>query len=158
MKIKLPQMLGGIAAIAFIFTNFLYLINWFVADYGDPGTEFKFWLWPFAALIQVAALLIFTLLFKSNLIRYIAVGAFVFIRLIHSLFWMDYTGPGILNSVKVFFGWLYHPTTVLEKVATLTGVLSFLIFVVATILSFLNLPQTSNPARPSTNTQGDEVA
>ena len=42
MKIKLPQMLGGIAALTFILTNFLYLVNWFVADNGDPGTEFKF--------------------------------------------------------------------------------------------------------------------
>lgn len=153
MKIKLPQLLGGIAAIAFIFTNFLYLVNWFVADYGDPGTEFKFWIWPITALMQIAALLVFTLLFKSKVIRYIAVGVFVFMRLVHSLFWMDYTGPGILNSVKVFFGLLYESEFALEKVATLTGILSLIVFVVAVIMSFINLPQTSTPAR--SNTEGE---
>jgi len=150
MKIKLPQMLGGIAAIAFIFTNFLYLVNWFVEGYGNPGSEFKFWIWPFTALIQIAALLMFTLLFKNKLMRYVAVGVFVFMRLIHSLFWMDYTGPGIFNSVKVFFGRLYEAGTALENIATLTGILSFIVFVVAVILSFINLPQKSTPARPST--------
>jgi hypothetical protein len=153
MKIKLPQLLGGIAAIAFIFTNFLYLVNWFVADYGNPGSEFKFWIWPFTALIQIAALLMFTLLFNNKIMRYIAVGVFVFMRLIHSLFWMDYTGPGIFNSVKVFFGQLYEAETALEKVATLTGILSLIVFVVAVIMSFINLPQTSKPARP--NTEGE---
>lgn len=150
MKIKLPQLLGGIAALAFTFTNFLYLVSWFVADYGDPGTEFKFWIWPFTALMQIAALLIFTLLFDNKIMRYIAVGVFVFMRLVHSLFWMDYTGPGIFNSVKVFFGLLYESEIALEKVATLTGILSFIVFVVAVILSFINLPQKSTPARPST--------
>ena len=150
MKFKLPQMLGGIAAIAFIFTNFLYLVNWFVAEYGDPGTEFKFWIWPFTALIQIAALLMFTLLFNNKIMRYIAVGVFVFMRLIHSLFWMDYTGPGIFNSVKVFFGLLYESEFALEKVATLTGILSLIVFVVAVIMSFINLPQTTTPARSKT--------
>jgi hypothetical protein len=153
MKIKLPQMLGGIAAIAFIFTNFLYLVSWFVADYGDPGTEFKFWIWPFTALMQIAALLVFTLLFNNKIVRYIAVGVFVFMRLVHSLFWMDYTGPGIFNSVKVFFGLLYESEIALEKVATLTGILSLIVFVVAVIMSFINLPQKSTPARP--NTEGE---
>jgi hypothetical protein len=153
MKIKLPQMLGGIAAIAFIFTNFLYLVNWFVEGYGNPGSEFKFWIWPFTALIQIAALLVFALLFKNKLMRYLAVGVFVFMRLIHSLFWMDYTGPGIFNSVKVFFGRLYEASTALENIATLTGILSFLIFVVAVVMSFINLPQTSTPAHP--NTEGE---
>ena len=153
MKIKLPQLLGGIAALTFILTNFLYLVNWFVADYGDPGTEFKFWIWPFTALIQIAALLMFTLLFNNKIMRYIAVGVFVFMRLIHSLFWMDYTGPGIFNSVKVFFGRLYEASTALENIATLTGILSFLILVVAVVMSFINLPQTSTPAHP--NTEGE---
>jgi hypothetical protein len=155
MKFKLPQMLGGIAAIAFIFTNFLYLVNWFVAEYGDPGTEFKFWIWPFTALIQIAALLMFTLLFNNKVIRYIAVGVFLFMRLIHSLAWMnfpDYDG-GIFNSAKVFFGWLYEARTALENIATLTGILSFIIFVVAVVMSFINLPQTTTPARP--NTEGE---
>jgi hypothetical protein len=160
MKIKLPQLLGGIAALAFTFTNFLYLINWFVAGYST--SQLRILIWPFAAIVQIAALLIFTLLFKNTNIRIVAVGVFVLIRLIHSLSWMNLGindgVSGIINSVKIFFGWLYEPYTVLEKIATLTGVLSFLIFGVATILSFLNLPQTSNPARPSTNTQGDEVA
>ena len=155
MKFKLPQMLGGIAAIAFIFTNFLYLVSWFVADYGDPGTEFKFWIWPITALMQIAALLVFTLLFKSKVIRYIAVGVFVFMRLVHSLFWMDYTGPGILNSVKVFFGLLYESEFALEKVATLTGILSLIVFVVAVIMSFINLPQTTTPAR--SHTEGESA-
>ena len=154
MKIKLPQMLGGIAALAFTLTNFLYLVNWFVADYGDPGTEFKFWIWPFTALIQIAALLMFTLLFNNKIMRYIAVGVFVFMRLIHSLFWMDYTGPGIFNSVKVFFGRLYEASTALENIATLTGILSFIIFVVAVVMSFINLPQTSTHARPNTEANG----
>jgi hypothetical protein len=153
MKIKLPQLLGGIAALTFILTNFLYLVNWFVADYGDPGTEFKFWIWPFTALIQIAALLMFTLLFNNKIMRYIAVGVFVFMRLIHSLFWMDYTGPGIFNSVKVFFGRLYEASTALENIATLTGILSFIVFVVAVIMSFINLPQKSTPAR--SNTEGE---
>ena len=155
MKIKLPQMLGGIAALAFTLTNFLYLVNWFVADYGDPGTEFKFWIWPFTALIQIAALLMFTLLFNNKIMRYIAVGVFVFMRLIHSLFWMDYTGPGIFNSVKVFFGLLYESEFALENIATLTGILSFIIFVVAVVMSFINLPQASTPARP--NTEGESA-
>jgi hypothetical protein len=153
MKIKLPQLLGGIAALTFILTNFLYLVNWFVADYGDPGTEFKFWIWPFTALIQIAALLMFTLLFNNKIMRYIAVGVFVFMRLIHSLFWMDYTGPGIFNSVKVFFGRLYEASTALENIATLTGILSFIIFVVAVVMSFINLPQKATPARQ--NTEGE---
>jgi hypothetical protein len=158
MKIKLPQLLGGIAALAFTFTNFLYLVNWFVAGYS--AGELRIWIWPFAAIVQIAALLIFTLLFNNTKIRIVALGIFVLIRLIHSLSWMNFVADegGIINSVKIFFGWLYEPYTVLEKIATLTGVLSFLIFGVATILSFLNLPQTSNSARPSTNTQGDEVA
>jgi preprotein translocase subunit SecG len=62
-------------------------------------------------------------------------------------------GGGIIDSVKIFFGWIYEPYTALEKVATLTGILSFIIFVVAIVLSFINLPQTSTPARP--NTEGE---
>jgi hypothetical protein len=153
MKFKLPQMLGGIAAIAFIFTNFLYLINWFVAGYS--AGELRIWIWPLAAIVQIAALLIFTLLFKNSNIRIVAVGIFVLIRLIHSLSWMNWgtDDGGIINSVKIFFGWIYEPYTVLDMVATLTGILSFIIFVVAVIMSFINLPQTSTPARP--NTEGE---
>ena len=155
MKFKLPQMLGGIAAIAFIFTNFLYLINWFVEGYEADG-DIKVFIWLFTALIQIAALLVFTLLFKSKVIRYIAVGVFLFMRLIHSLAWMNFpdSDGGIFNSAKVFFGWLYEPYTALEKVAPLTGILSFIIFVVAVIMSFINLPQTSTPARPNTEANG----
>jgi hypothetical protein len=153
MKIKLPQLLGGIAALAFTFTNFLYLINWFVAGYS--AGELRIWIWPFAAIVQIAALLIFTLLFKNSNIRIVAVGVFVLIRLIHSLSWMGFVSDngGIIDSVKIFFGWIYEPYTVLEKVATLTGILSFLIFVVAVVMSFINLPQTSTPAHP--NTEGE---
>jgi uncharacterized membrane protein YhdT len=79
MKIKLPQLLGGIAALAFTFTNFLYLINWFVEDYS--AGELRIWIWPFAAIFQIAALLIFTLLFNNMIIRIVAVGVFVLIRL-----------------------------------------------------------------------------
>jgi hypothetical protein len=153
MKIKLPQMLGGIAALAFTFTNFLYLINWFVEDYS--AGELRIWIWPFAAIIQIAALLIFTLLFNKTIIRIVAVGVFVLIRLIHSLSWMGFVSDdgGIIDSVKIFFGWVYEPTTALEKVATLTGILSFIVFVVAVIMSFINLPQKSTPAR--SNTEGE---
>jgi len=153
MKIKLPQMLAGIAAIAFIFTNFLYLINWFVAGYS--AGELRIWIWPLAAIVQIAALLIFTLLFKNSNIRIVAVGIFVLIRLIHSLSWMNWgtDDGGIINSVKIFFGWIYEPYTVLDMVATLTGILSFLIFVVAVVMSFINLPQKATPARP--NTEGE---
>ena len=153
MKIKLPQMLGGIAALAFTFTNFLYLINQFVEDYSTG--QLRIWIWPFAAIIQIAALLIFTLLFNNTIIRIVAVGIFVLIRLIHSLSWMNFVSDdgGIIDSVKIFFGWVYEPTTAIEKVATLTGILSFIVFVVAVIISFINLPQTSTPARPST--EGD---
>ena len=153
MKIKLPQMLGGIAAIAFTFTNFLYLINWFVAGYS--AGELRIWIWPLAAIVQIAALLIFTLLFKNSNIRIVAVGIFVLIRLIHSLSWMNWgtDDGGIINSVKIFFGWIYEPYTVLDMVATLTGILSFLIFVVAVVMSFINLPQKATPARP--NTEGE---
>ena len=154
MKFKLPQLLGGIAALAFIFTNFLYLINWFVEDYS--AGELRIWIWPFAAIIQIAALLIFTLLL-NKIIRIIAVGIFVLIRLIHSLSWMNFVSDdgGIIDSVKIFFGWVYEPTTALEKVATLTGILSFVVFVVAAILSFINLPQTTTPAR--SHTEGESA-
>ena len=73
MKFKIPQLLGGIAALAFIFTNFLYLINWFVEGYEADG-EIKVFIWLLTALIQIAALIVFTLLFKNKVIRYIAVG------------------------------------------------------------------------------------
>ena len=154
MKFKLPQMLGGIAALAFIFTNFLYLINWFVEEYS--AGELRIWIWPFAAIVQIAALLIFTLLFNKTIIRIVAVGVFVLIRLIHSLSWMNFVSDdgGIIDSVKIFFGWVYEPTTALEKVATLTGILSFIVFVVAVIMSFINLPKTSAPARPNAEGNG----
>ena len=155
MKFKLPQMLGGIAALAFIFTNFLYLINWFVEEYS--AGELRIWIWPFAAIVQIAALLIFTLLFNKTIIRIVAVGVFVLIRLIHSLSWMNFVSDdgGIIDSVKIFFGWVYEPTTALEKVATLTGILSFIVFVVAVIMSFINLSKTSTPAR--SNTEGESA-
>jgi hypothetical protein len=37
----------------------------------------------------------------------------------------------------------------------LTGILSFIVFVVAVIMSFINLPQKATPARPNT---GGEAA
>ena len=153
MKIKLPQMLGGIAAIAFTFTNFIFLINWFVAGYS--AGELRIWIWPLAAIVQIAALLIFTLLFNNTIIRIVAVGVFVLIRLIHSLSWMNFVSDdgGIIDSVKIFFGWIYEPYTALEKVATLTGILSFIVFVVAVVMSFINLPQKATPARQ--NTEGE---
>jgi len=146
MKIKPAQILGGIAALAYTFSNFLYVVNWIAEGYGMPYWGLTFFTWPISFVVEVAALSIFTVMFKNNLVRYISVGIFLLARLIYSLYWMNLTESGVIYFVKAFVGWsngVSAPTFIL--LGQILQVLSLVIFAIALILSFLNLSQTATP-------------
>jgi len=146
MKIKPPQILGGIAALAYIFSDFLFVVNWIISGYGPEFWTFRFWSWPISFVIEVAAILIFTFMFKNVSLRYIAVGVFLLTRLIHSLYWMYTTEGSIGYFVGSIVDWPYWYGDFLTFIAAVFGFLSSLLLVIAASLSFKYLSQTATPA------------
>ena len=146
MKIKPPQILGGIAALAYIFSNFLFVVNWYVQSYGMPSWNLGFWIWPISFVIEVASILIFTVMFKNNLLRYVAAGIFLLSRLIYSIYWMSTYEGSISYFAGLFVGWPYWGGFGLTFVAALFEFFCFILFVIAFILSFMYLSQTTTPA------------
>jgi hypothetical protein len=147
MKIKPPQILVGIAALSLIFSNFLYVVNWFLEGYGTPSWSLGFWFWPISFVFEVVALTIFTFLFRNILMRYVAVGIFVLMRLIYSLYWMNSYEESIAYFAKVFVGWPYWGGFGLTFIAAVFEFLSFVLFLIAIILSFMYLSQTATPSQ-----------
>mgnify|MGYP000049927280 CR=1 FL=1 len=145
MKIKLPQILGGIAALSFIFSNFLFVINWIVEEYIADIWSFGFWIWPISFVIELAAISLFTFMFKNMSLRYFAVGVFLFARLIYSLYWMITYESTIGYFAGLFVGWPYWDGFRLSSLAAILGFLSFILLIIAFILSFLYRPQTATP-------------
>jgi hypothetical protein len=146
MKIKLPQILGGIAALAFIFSNFFYALNWIVEGYGTPDWSLNFWTWPIDFVVKVAAISIFTFVFKNNLLRYVAAGIYLLSRLIYSIYFINVNEESITYLAELFVDFPYWGSFGLTLVAGIFGFLSFVLFVLAVILSFLYLPQSGNAA------------
>jgi len=145
MKIKPPQILGGIAALAYIFSDFLFVVNWIISGYGPDIWSFGFWIWPISFVIEAAAISIFIFMFKNMSLRYIAVGVFLLTRLIYSLYWMIKYDGSISYFAGLFVGWPYWGELGLDFIAALFGFLSFILLVIAFILSFMYLPQTATP-------------
>jgi hypothetical protein len=145
MKIKAPQILGGIAALSFIFSNFLFVVNWIVEEYIADIWSFDFWIWPISFMIELAAISLFTFMFKNMSLRYIAVGVFLFARLIYSLYWMITYEATIGYFAGLFVGWPYWVGFRLSSLAAIFGFLSFILLVIAFILSFRYRSQTSSP-------------
>ncbi len=142
MKIKLPQILSGIAVLAFIFSNFFSVMNWIVEGYGTPDWSLGFLTWPIDFVLKVAAISIFTVVFKNNLLRYLAAGIYLLSQLTYSLYWMNANGESITYFAKLFIQFPYWGSFGLTFIAGILGFLSFILFVIAVILSFLNLPQS----------------
>ena len=145
MKIKAPQILGGIAALAYIFSDFLFVVNWIISGYGPDIWSFRFWIWPISFVIEAAAITIFVFMFKNVSLRYIAVGVFFLTRLIYSLYWMITYDGSISYFAGLFVGWPYWGGLGLDFIATLFGFLSFILLVIAFILSFMYPSQTATP-------------
>lgn len=143
MKIKAPQILGGIAALAYIFSDLLFFVGWIVSGYGPDIWSFDFWIWPISFVIEVTAISIFVFMFKNMSLRYIAVGVFLLTRLIYSLYWMITYEGTIGYFAGLFVGWPYWDGFRLSSLAAILGFLSFILLIIAFILSFLYRPQTA---------------
>jgi hypothetical protein len=146
MKIKPPQILGGIAALAFILSNIFYVINWIVKGYGTPNWSLGFWTWPMDFVVKLAAILIFILIFNNNLVRYMVAGIYLLFRLIYSLYWMNSSEESIGYFAKLFIDFPYWGSFDLAFIAAMFGLLSFALFTIAVILSFRHLPQSGTLA------------
>jgi hypothetical protein len=145
MKIKPPQILGGIAALAFILSNIFYVINWIVKGYGTPNWSLGFWTWPIYFVLELATISIFVVLFKNKLLRYVAVGIYFLSRLVYSFYWMNKNEGSVLYFVQLFVEFPFGGSSGLAFTAAMFGFISFIIFIIAVILSFLNLPQSETP-------------
>lgn len=140
LKIKLPQILGGISAATFLLSNFLYLVNHIVLGWGmavQGGLDF--WLWPLGFVIQFSATLIFTILYKNNLLRYLAFGIFLLFSLIKSIYWMKNYDGSLSYAGLLFIKWppsWGYANGPLMAVASTLSFISFVVLVVAVIVSF----------------------
>ena len=150
MKIKPPQILSGIAALAYILCNFLNVVPWILGQYGAPNWSLV--TWPIYFVIDLAVFSIFTYMFNNKVLRYIAVGVYLLTRLISSLMYAlalyaisDNHYYSIANFAYSFVGWPFGGSFGLSLIANLLGFLSFLLFLIAVILSFRNRPQTATP-------------
>lgn len=143
MKIKAPQILAGIAALAYIFVNFLFVVNDIISGYEPDIWSFDFWIWPISFVIEVGAISIFVFMFKNMSLRYIAVGVFLLTRLIYSLYWMIQYEGSIAYFAGLFVDWPYWDGFRLSSLAAIFGFLSFILLIIAFILSFLYRPQTA---------------
>lgn len=152
MKFKPAQLICGISALAFFLSNFLYVVNWIVEDYGVPMLSFGFLTWPISFVIELAALVVFTLFFKNIVIRNIAGGVFIAARLLYALYFMNVDGSSISYMLKLFIGWPYWGSFGLTFFAAILDLISFVAFIVAWIISFANLAQVpTSPAGTSFN-------
>ena len=147
MKIKAPQILGGIAALAYIFSNFLFVVNDIISGYEPDIWTLGFWIWPISFVIEVTAISIFVFMFKNMSLRYIAVGAYLLTRLIYSLYWMITYEGSVSYFAGLFVGWPYWGGLGLTFIAALFGFLSFILLVIAFILSFLYRAQAATPTQ-----------
>ena len=145
MKIKAPQILGGIAALAYIFSNFLFVVNDIISGYEHDIWSLRFWIWPISFVIEVTAISIFVFMFKNMSLRYIALGAYLLTRLVYSLYWMITYEATIGYFVGSFVGWPYWYGDFLTFIAAVFGFLSSLLLVIAASLSFKYLSQTATP-------------
>jgi len=141
----MPQLVAGISAIALFISNFLFAANWIFEGYGAPPMNLWFWIWPISFVLEFVSLIIFIFLYKNNLPRYLAVGGFVVARLIYSIYLTYYNELSIWGTIKVFINWPEFGRLDLDGFAANIEFLSFIIFIVAVVLSLINMTQIQTP-------------
>jgi len=154
MKFKVPQLVGGISAALWLIANFLFIVNWFVQDYGNPGWDLYFWRWPISLLIEAVAILAFTILYKNKLLRYLAIGLYIASRMIYSLvgIYLDvFSVTGALRDFFFFYSWEEFN---LEAIVLILEFLTILVFIVAAILSLIESMFASAKSSSSVNIAG----
>jgi hypothetical protein len=153
MKFKVPQLVGGISAVLWLIANFLFIVNWFVQDYGNPGWDLYFWRWPISLLIEAVAILAFTILYKNNLLRYLAIGLYIASRMIYSLVGIYLDGFSVTGALRDFFFFYSWEEFNLEAIVLILEFLTILVFIVAAILSLIEtLRASTGPSSISGNT------
>lgn len=158
MKIRPSQILAGVSLLAYFLANFLFVVNWIVQGYGNPGWELGFWVWPISFVIESSALLIFAIAFNTPVFRYSAVGLFIFCRLIYSFYWMNLNDESVTYLTKLFISWPYWGSYGLGGLANVIQFLSFILFVIGVGISFVGstpapintVPAPRNMATPPT--------
>jgi hypothetical protein len=154
MKFKVPQLVGGISAVLWLIANFLFIVNWFVQDYGNPGWDLYFWRWPISLLIEAVAILAFTILYKNKLLRYLAIGLYIASRMIYSLVGIYLDGFSVTGALRDFFFFYSWEEFNLEAIVLILEFLTILVFIVAAILSLIESMFASAKSSSSVNIAG----
>ena len=154
MKFKVPQLVGGISAVLWLIANFLFIVNWYVQDYGNPGWDLYFWRWPISLLIEGAAILAFAILYKNSLIRYLAIGLFFASRLVFLAIVIYLDGFSVTGALREFFTWYSWEEFNLEAIVLILEFITILVFIVAAILSLIESMLASAKSSSSVNNTG----
>jgi len=137
LKIKVPQMLGGISAALLFLSNFLYVVNWIVNGYGQPSWDLWFWIWPITFVFEFLAIVLFVILYKQPVLRYLAVGLFFLARIIYAIVLMSYNNGTEFYILRTVIGWPYFGSLSVGLFAGITLFLSTVLFIVSFVLSFI---------------------
>ena len=145
-------MLGSISAFLLFLANFLYAIDSIVEGYGIFRWSISFWIWPLTFIFELIAILLFVILYKNPLLRYLAFGLFVLSRLIYSVYWMNSNNESALYLLELVVGLPYFSSSKLISLAGIALFLSTLIFVASLLLSFFSSSaETESTTAPSEN-------
>lgn len=145
-------MLGGVSAALLFLANFLYAIDWIVRGYGEPSWNFSFWIWPITFVFELLAIVLFVILYKTPVLRYLAFGLFVLARVVYSAYWTNSDNGSGLYLLRVLIGWPYLGSLELTLFAGILLFLSTVLFVVTFVMSFFSNSVEPEPfASPTGN-------
>ncbi len=152
MKIKVPQMLGGISAALLFLSNFLYVVNWIVNGYGQPSWDLWFWIWPITFVFEFLAIVLFVVLYKQPVLRYLAVGLFFLARIVYAIVLMSYNNDSVFYILRTVIAWPYLSSLSVSLFAGITLFLSTVLFIVSFVLTFFfNSEEKHSVAKPFEN-------
>jgi hypothetical protein len=130
-------MLGGISAALLFLSNFLYVVNWIVNGYGQPSWDLWFWIWPITFVFEFLAIVLFVILYKQPVIRYLAVGLFFLARMIYAIVLMSYNNDSVFYLLRTVIGWPFLGSLSVSLFAGLTFFFGTVLFIVSFVLSFI---------------------
>ena len=152
MKIKVPQMLGGVSGVLLFLANFLFVINWIDMGYGVPSWNLSFWTWPITFVFEILGILLFVILFKQPVFRYLAFGLFIMARFVYSVYWMNSNNESTFYLLRELISWPYFGSIDFFTVAKFVLFISTVLFVVTFVLSFFFNSEEPEPfASPTGN-------
>lgn len=142
-------MLGVVSVALLLLANFLFVFfDWKTDGFGRPYLFQNFWIWQLSFVFEFLAIVLFVVMYKTPILRYLAFALFCSARMLYTIY--NTANPRYLYLLHSFLGRSYEITLerityelsnfltihFLDSIGNIALLISTMLFVAAFVLSF----------------------